>query len=257
MEASVVQPSAIPVKLDDGAKVKKIGLVALSTDLTFERDFHRICSPDRVGIYTGRVLFENPTTPENLRKMLPRIEAAAELILSDIALDAVCYGCTAATVHIGDREIEQAVHQAKPGVPVVTPSGAGCLGLKAVGAKRISVLTPYTVEVSRPFADYFTSRGFEVVNLECLGLLDDRDIARVSRETILDAGRAAMTADSDALFLSCTALRAVEYMADIEAAIGKPAVSSNQASVWLTLRRAGVADEISGFGRLLTLPAPD
>ncbi|MCP5080377.1 MAG: ectoine utilization protein EutA [Alphaproteobacteria bacterium] len=257
MDVSVVQPSPVPVKLDEGSPVKKIGLVALSTDLTLERDFHRICSPDRVGIYTGRVLFENPTTPENLRKMLPRIEAAVELILSGSELDAVCYGCTAATVHIGDQEIQAAVQSAKPGVPVVTPSGAGALGLKAVGAKRISVLTPYTVEVSRPFADYFTSRGFEVVNLECLGLLDDRDIARVSRETILEAGRAAMSPDSDALFLSCTALRAVEYMEEVEAAIGKPAVSSNQASVWLTLRRAGVDDEIQGFGRLLTLGIPD
>ena len=141
-------------------------------------------------------------------------------------------------------------------MPVVTPSGAGALGLKAVGAKRISVVTPYTVEVSRPFADYFSSRGFEVVNLECLGLLDDRDIARVSRETILDAARSAMSADSDALFLSCTALRAVEYMEEVESVIGKPAVSSNQASVWLTLRRAGIDDEIQGYGRLLTLGVP-
>ena len=152
MDVSVVQPSPVPVNLDDGAQVKKIGLVALSTDLTFEPDFHRICSPDRVGFYAGRVLFENPTTPENLRKMLPRIEAAAELILTGTELDAVCYGCTAATVHIGDEDVTAAIHAAKPGVPVVTPSAAGALGLQALGVKRISVLTPYTVEVSRPFA---------------------------------------------------------------------------------------------------------
>ena len=256
MDVAVVQPSAVPVQLDDGAPVKKIGLVVLSTDLTFERDFHRICSPDRAGLYAARILFENPTTPENLRKMLPRIEAAAELILTDEPLDAVCYGCTAATVHIGDQEIEAAVQSAKPGVPVITPSGAGAEGLRALGARRISVLTPYTVEVSRPFAEYFASRGFDVINLECLGLLDDRDIGRVSKQTILDAARAAMSAESDALFLSCTALRAVECIDEVEAAIGKPAVSSNQASVWLTLRRAGISDEIPGFGRLLTLGAP-
>ena len=257
MDVSVVQPSPVPVNLDDGAQVKKIGLVALSTDLTFEPDFHRICSPDRVGIYAGRVLFENPTTPENLRKMLPRIEAAAELILTGTELDAVCYGCTAATVHIGDEDVTAAIHAAKPGVPVVTPSAAGALGLQALGVKRISVLTPYTVEVSRPFAEYFASRGFEVVNLECLGVLDDRDIARISRETILGAAKAAMSAEADAIFLSCTALRAVECIDEVEAMLGKPAVSSNQASVWLSLRRAGIDDAIPGFGKLLTLGAPD
>ncbi len=189
--------------------------------------------------------------------MLPRIQDAAELILTDTALDAVCYGCTAATVHIGDDEIRQAVQCSKPGVPVITPSGAGALGLKAVGAKRISVVTPYTVEVSRPFADYFASRGFELVNLECLGLLDDGDIARVSRQTILDAACSAMSSDSDAVFLSCTALRAVECLSEVEQVIGKPAVSSNQASIWLTLRSAGVDDEIPGYGRLLTLGLPE
>lgn len=257
MDASVIHPSPIPVVLDAGANVKKIGLVALSTDLTFERDFHRMCSSDQVGIYAGRVLFENPTTPENLRKMLPRIKDATDLILTDMALDAVCYGCTAATVHIGDDAIREAVQASKPGVPVITPSGAGALGLQALGAKRISVLTPYTAEVSRPFADYFNERGFEVVNLECLGLLDDGDIARVSRQTILEGARSAMRDDADAVFLSCTALRAVECIEEVEQLIGKPAVSSNQASVWLTLRRAGIEDVIPGFGRLLTLGAPD
>lgn len=257
MDVSVVQPSPVQVNLDDGAQVKKIGLVALSTDLTFERDFHRICSPDRVGIYANRVLFENPTTPENLRKMLPRIQDAAELILTTKDLDVVCYGCTAATVHIGDDEITTAVQAAKPGVPVVTPSGAGALGLKALGARRISVLTPYTAEVSQPFADYFASRGFEVVNLECFGVLDDRDIACISRQTILDGARSAMSSDADAIFLSCTALRAVECIDEVESMLGKPAVSSNQASAWLSLRRAGIDDAIPGFGKLLTLGAPD
>ncbi len=128
MEASIVQRSPVPVELDEGSVVKRIGLVVLSTDLTFERDFQRVCSADQVGLYANRVLFENPTTPENLRRMLPRIRDAAELIADGSELDAVCYGCTSATVVIGDQAIEEAIHGAKPGVPVITPSGAGALG---------------------------------------------------------------------------------------------------------------------------------
>lgn len=257
MEASIVQRSRVPVELDEGSAVKRIGLVVLSTDLTYERDFQRVCSANQVALYANRVLFENPTTPENLRRMLPRIRDAAELIADGSDLDAVCYGCTSATVMIGDQPIEEAIHGAKPGVPVITPSGAGALGLKAVGARRISILTPYSVEVSVPFADYFASRGFEVVNLECLGLGDDRDIARVSRKTILDAAKKAAAPESDAVFLSCTALRAVECIDEVERVIGKPAVSSNQASIWLSLRRAGIEDAIPGYGRLLMLGVPD
>ncbi len=92
--------------------------------------------------------------------------------------------------------------------------------------------------------------------MECLGLDDDRDIARVSRKTILDAAKNALAPDADAVFLSCTALRAVECIDEVEQAIGKPAVSSNQASIWLSLRRAGIDDAIPGFGQLLTLGVP-
>lgn len=256
MDASIVQRSAIPVELDDRPVPKRIGLVTLSTDHTFEHDFQRVCPLDKVGLYSNRVLFENPTNPTTLRQMLPRIQDAAGLILGGFELDAVCYGCTAATVVIGDDPITEAVQGAKPGVPVITPSGSSALDLKAVGAKRISILTPYNIETSTPFTDYFSSRGFEVVRLECLGLDDDGDISRVSRATIFDAAKAAMTPDSDAIFLSCTALRAVECIDELEQELGKPAVGSNQASIWLSLRRAGIDDAIPGFGKLLTHGVP-
>ncbi len=256
-EGSIVQRSAVAIELDEGSAVKRIGLLVLSTDLTYERDFQRICSPDRVGLYVNRVLFENPTTPENLRRMLPRIRDAAKLVADGSDVDAMCFGCTSATVVIGDQPIEDAIHEAKPGVPVVTPSAAGAVGLKAIGAKRISILTPYTIEVSTPFADYFRSHGFEVLNLECLGLLDDREIARVSRKTILDAAKMAAAPEADAIFLSCTALRAVECIEEVEKFVGKPAVSSNQASAWLAMRHVGIDDSIPGFGKLLTLGKPE
>ncbi|HEY5598653.1 MAG TPA: hypothetical protein VIK47_07610, partial [Kiloniellales bacterium] len=54
----------------------------------------------------------------------------------------------------------------------------------------------------------------------------------------------------------CTALRAAEVAGEIERRIGKPVVTSNQAGVWLTLRRAGIERPIEGHGRLTHLPAP-
>ena len=76
------------VVLEAPADRKKIGLIALATDLTTERDFARIIPMGDAGVYGTRVAFANPTTPDNLRKMAPRITAAAELILPGEALDA-------------------------------------------------------------------------------------------------------------------------------------------------------------------------
>jgi len=240
--------------LDQRPMEKRVGLIALATDHTSEADFARMVSCDRIGVYVARIPYANPTTPENLRKMQPALEAGAGLILPGEELDAICYSCTSASVVIGDVEIEAAIGRAKAGVPVVTPPMAGVRGLRALGAKRISVLTPYTVETSRPMAAYFARHGFDIASFTCLGLDDDREMARISPAAIIDAAVVATAADAEALFVSCTALRAASVAADIEAVIGRPVVTSNQASAWMCLRLCGDERARPEFGRLMTLP---
>jgi maleate cis-trans isomerase len=47
------------------------------------------------------------------------------------------------------------------------------------------------------------------------------------------------------------AWRSVEAVAAIEARIGKPVVTSNQSTIWASLRALGVTQPITGFGCLL------
>jgi maleate isomerase len=188
--------------------------------------------------------------------MQPELAAGAALILPDESLDAICYSCTSASVVIGDAEIEAAIGSAKPGVPVVTPPMAGVRGLNALGAKKISILTPYTVETSRPMAAYFAARGFDILSVTCLGFEDDREMARIAPAAIVDLAREATHAEAEALFVSCTALRGALAVAGMEQAIGRPVVTSNQASAWNCLRLCGDETPRPEFGRLMTLPLP-
>src|SRR5690606_28322987 len=112
----------------------------------------------------------------------PRLEEGARLILPDEPLDAICYSCTSASVVIGDDAVEAAIRAAKPEVPVVTPPLAAVRALTVLGARRISILTPYSVETSLSMASYFADRGFEVASFTCFGLDDDRIMARISPE---------------------------------------------------------------------------
>ncbi|MET2828156.1 ectoine utilization protein EutA [Mesorhizobium shangrilense] len=240
--------------LDDRPLNKRVGLIILATDHTTEPDFHRMVASERVGVYVARIPYANPTTPENLRKMQPALTAGAALILPDEPLDAICYSCTSASVVIGDAEIEAAILAAKPGVPVVTPPMAGVRGLKAFGAKQISILTPYTVETSRPMATYFAARGFDILSFTCLGFEDDREMARIAPATLVDLARKATHAQADALFVSCTALRGALAVTGMEQAIGRPVVTSNQATAWNCLRLCGDETEHPEFGRLMTQP---
>jgi maleate isomerase len=245
---------AVRSPLDARPLDKRVGLVILATDHTSEVDFSRMVASERIGVYVARIPYANPTTPENLRKMQPALTAGASLILPDEPLDAICYSCTSASVVIGDAEIETAIQAAKPGVPVVTPPMAAIRGLRAFGARRISILTPYTVETSRPMADYFTGHGFDLVSFTCLGFEDDREMARIAPSALVALAREAMHAQAEALFISCTALRSALAAADIEKAIGRPVVTSNQASAWNCLRLCGDDRAHPEWGRLMTLP---
>lgn len=240
--------------LDPRPLEKRVGLVVLATDHTSEVDFARMVASERVGVYAARIPYANPTTPENLRKMQPALTGGAALILPDETLDAICYSCTSASVVIGDAEVEAAIRAAKPGVPVVTPPMAAMRGLRALGAHRISVLTPYTVETSRPMAVYFAGHGFDIVSFTCLGFDDDREMARIRPSALVDLAREAIHPDAEALFISCTALRSALVAADIEMATGRPVVTSNQASAWNCLRLCGDETAHPQWGRLLTLP---
>ncbi|BCM17204.1 maleate isomerase [Mesorhizobium sp. J8] len=240
--------------LDARPLEKRVGLIALATDHTSEVDFRRMVASERIGVYVARIPYANPTTPENLRKMQPSLSAGAALILPDEPLDAVCYSCTSASVVIGDAEIEAAIQAAKPGVPVVTPPMAGMRGLNAFGVKRISILTPYTVETSRPMAAYFAAHGFDIQSFSCLGFEDDREMARITPSSLVEMARKVTHPQADALFVSCTALRAALAVSGMEEAIGRPVVTSNQASAWNCLRLCGDDTPRPEFGRLWTKP---
>jgi len=238
---SAVEPSF------DRVPVPRIGMIALSTDLTSERDAAAVLPP-QVALHVTRVPFDNPTTPATLLRLSAHLTEAAGLLIPRIELSAIVFSCTAASVTIGDRDVALAINASRPGVPVVTPAGAAVRAFARLGVRRIALLTPYLPETTAPMVAYFSARGLDVVKAQCLGLADDREMARVSADTIVAAGVAVDAADADAVFLSCTALPALSVVEALEARLGKPVVTSNQASLWHALRLAGVAQR--GPGRL-------
>ena len=248
-----VRFSPVSVELDERPARWRIGVLVLTTDHTTERDFARICRDLDVAVYVARVPFSNPVNEVSLRAMQPLLGEAAASILPGESMDALAYSCTAASVAIGDHAIAETLHKAKPGVQVVTPISGAVAAFQALGAGTISVLAPYDAQVTATLGKYFESQGLRVSKLTCLGLADDREIARISPATLVEAAVEADEAGADALFLSCTALRAAQVVERIEDRVGKPVVTSNQAMCWRALRVAGCTATLIGHGRLFEL----
>lgn len=229
----------------------RVGMVVLATDHTVEADFARLVAGPEVAVHVTRVHYDNPTDGIRLRQLGPRIAEAAALLLPGEELDVLLFACTAASVVLGDGMVHASLRQAKPGARTVTPPSAAVAAFAALGVRRVALLTPYTPDVTAPMAAWFAEQGVELVRACCLGLDDDREMARVDTATLVAAARAAMAPAAEALFVSCTALRAAAIVDRLEEESGLPVVSSNLAMAWRTRALLGLGPPADARGRLL------
>lgn len=236
-------------ELENIAPGGRIGLVALATDYNSETDLRRLL-PAGVDLFTNRVLNANPLTIENLRAMSGDITRAASGLLPGLGVDVMIYGCTSGTAAIGEVELARLIQISQPGVPCTNPIAAASEALRAFDASRISVLTPYTEEVNAAVAGCFKDQRFDILNIDGFGLDDDIDMTGLPLDAISEAALKICDPTADALFISCTALRAARIVEPLEQKLGKPVITSNQALVWHCLQLLKNDSPVTGFGDL-------
>jgi maleate isomerase len=236
---------------DRGPGKFSIGLVTLSNDYVVERDFMNMRPGDDVVIYTSRLLNNPQCTVETLQAMAPKITAATSLLIPEGLLDVVAYACTSGTAVMGFERIQSLIQAARPGVACVTPLTSSLQAMDSLGIESIAVLTPYIDEVNSSIAGYLETHGKSISAFTSFKLAENEDMARLTAESIYQAALEADRADAGALFISCTAIRAVDVIEKIEQKLGKPVITAVQAMFWQSLKLAGFTGKVSGYGVLL------
>ena len=115
----------------------KIGLIALSTDFSIEKDFNSVLLNLPIDLFVNRLPFYNPLTHENLVKMTEKLTEVTKNILPDQTLDVVAYGCTSGTIAAGIDKIINKIQLAKPKCKVTTPITSAVNALKHLNLKKI------------------------------------------------------------------------------------------------------------------------
>lgn len=238
--------------LDQGiARRAAIGLVVLATDHTIEYEWRRLLATDGVAFYESRIANSAEITPATLAQMDGLIAPGVALIRPGERLDVVAFGCTSASMVLGEEHVFERIREARPEALCTTPITAARVGLNALGATRIALLTPYVRDINESLRAYLGARGIDVVRMGSFEHRDDNEVARIDaasvRAAVLELGG---HDDVEAVFVSCTSLRLADDVVAIEAELGKPVLSSNHAMAWHALRLAGVADAMPQFGRL-------
>jgi maleate isomerase len=228
----------------------RIGVVALSTDFTIEQDFRKICHMLPVDIFVNRIPFENPLNHENYLKMANHLSEVSGEILPGEKIDAIAFGCTSGTIAIGEERIKNEVHKSKPEALVTTPITAALKAFKKLNLNKIAVLTPYPKDVNSTVFNYLIQNNIDIDSFHSFNLDYDTEIAQVDLDNLLDHIAKMDLQKVDGLFVSCTALKIVDILDQVEKKLNTIVVSSNQAIIWDSLKLVNVNPDIKGYGKL-------
>ena len=245
----------IPFEIDQGVAGRAaIGVIVLGSDHTIEHEFRSFLDIEGVAFYESRIRNSSTITPETLANMEQRIPECADVILKGVPLDVVAYGCTSASMVIGEERVFERIRETRPEAKCTTPITAAFAAFESLGAQNLAVLTPYRQDVNDKVADYIEARGFNVVAFGSFNEEDDNRAAKITTESIKDAAiELGSNTGVDLVFVSCTSLRIAPVIVEIENTLNKPVTSSNHAMAWHCLRLAGVNDQKPEFGRLFTI----
>ena len=229
----------------------RIGLLIPSSNTSVEPEFHRALPPE-VTLHTAR-LFLSHISEETLHAMLNELESQSEL-LATADVDVIILGAVAPGLLKGagfDRELAARITGAT-GKPATTTATALLEALRHLNVNRIAIGAPYDAVVGEIAVRFMRGNGFEVVATRELGLKDNLDVGRLPVQSAFEMGLALDCADAQAIVFAGTNWRTMAITEKLEAAIGKPVISTTAAAIWSALRMTGWRSALPGLGRLLS-----
>jgi len=228
----------------------RIGMLLPSVNRAAEPQITEML-PRGVSLHTTRLRLR-ASDEAAINEMVSDVERGAAM-LADADVDLIVFHCTAASMFapgFDDGIIERIENATGKNA---TSTSKGCLeAFELFGAKNITLTTPYIQETNDREVAYLAAHNVKVLSETGAGIGGDgAAMLAIEPEEWRRRVNAQDEPDSQAAFISCTAIRAVEAIEPIEADIDKPVITSNQAMLWHALRKLGIDDRPQGFGRLM------
>ena len=225
---------------------KRFGFIAPATCETTAIELYRMLPP---GISTAiSALRINHVSQKEVDKEILGLERAARE-LADYGVDAI--GISGAPIVYlqgpgADIEIADRVSRIAK-APAFYDVTAVCNGLKAVGAKRIAIVSPFADTINAPMRRFFEAAGFEIPVLVGGEYSTNPQLRRVPPYIPYKAGRQAIlqAPDVDALFITCAGWATHPAVEPLERDFGIPVIVQMQALAWQASQLLGHSPERS------------
>ncbi|SCC70693.1 maleate cis-trans isomerase family protein [Acinetobacter albensis] len=245
-------------------KVYKIGQIVPSSNTTMETEIpamlqaRQLIRPERFTFHSSRMRMKH-VKKEELAAMDAQSDRCA-LELSDARVDVLGYACLVAIMSMGlgyHRESEKRLTQVTvdndAAAQVVTSAGALVDALKVMGAKKVTVVTPYMKPLTELVVDYIRNEGFEVIDYIALEIADNIQVAAHDPANLPDIVSKLNYQDADVVVLSaCVQMRSLPAVPKVEALTGKPVISASIATTYSMLKALDLEPIVPGAGALLS-----
>jgi maleate cis-trans isomerase len=168
------------------------------------------------------------------RAVLPAYQDASLALAREFpaGLDIIAYGCTAAGF-LGGPPADAALAariEAATGTRVVTTASAMVAELLGAAVRRVDLVTPYADAVNQGLEAFLAAAAIGVGRIERLPAPDVDALGRLTAEDVAAAALGLAGSDSDAIFIACSQLPTATVLAPLSEALGKPVLSSIQAT---------------------------
>ena len=180
-------------------------------------------------------------------------------LLGTARVELVILAQTSASLFADDYdEVTTRRMSAGAGVPAITSAQAIGRAVRALGARHIAIVSPYSDEVNQRAGRYFSAKhGVEAVALEGFGATDSYAIGQLGPENARNAFARIDRPEIEMFVVPGGNFPTMTAIAAWEQEFAKPVVTTNQASFWAMLRAFDTGDRLPTFGRLLAeVPPP-
>lgn len=236
--------------MTDDTAPRRIGLLIPSSSSTQEPEFARVLPPS-VTVHATRLPLTRIQADQTAR-VVETIESEARK-LADAEVDVIALPATAPSSRAGaggDQALIERI-RAATGKPATTASTAMLQALKLLGVRRLVLGAPWSQAVNESVVAFLTANGYEVLDHQALGHVDNLAVGRLDESTAYDMGRKVDRADADLVMLACGNWRTLGVIDRLERELGKPVLSTNLVTLWGALCLSGGVARIDGHGGLL------
>jgi maleate isomerase len=245
-------------------KTYRIGQIVPSSNTTMETEvpamLQRAIVPNGVGFtfHSSRAPMKTVSKEELTAMNGHMTRCAGEL--SDARMDVIASACLVAIMCQGssyhretERSLREVCNQDGAETLIVTSAGALIEATKAIGAKKIAIITPYMKHLTDLVVGYIEAEGIEVLDSISLEIPDNLEVGARDPLALVEIVKKLSTQNVDAVVLSaCVQMPSLAALDIVQKTMNVPVFSTAAATVFEILRALKLPTEVPAAGGLLS-----